>query len=93
MGVLFFAGFGSLWLCTGLSAMHRLNFLSVVGAVAVLALLIFPAIRLLRRAPETNQPGTNVEQQLEMKRVFSRLNIIQWKAIVAAVILLNVFQQ
>ncbi len=33
-GVLFFAGFGTLWLCTGLAAMHRLNY--VTGTLLVL---------------------------------------------------------
>src|SRR5258708_5526453 len=89
-GVLFFAGFGSLWLCTGLSAMHRLNILSGVAAGAILAMLVIRAIRLLHRAPQT---GLDDARQIEMKRAFGRVNTIQWIAIVAAVVLLNVSQQ
>jgi len=89
-GVLFFAGFGSLWLCTGLSAMHRLNILSGVAAGAILAILVIPAMHLLQDAPQTRVDNA---RQIEMKRVFGRVNTIQWIAIVAAIVLLNMFQQ
>jgi hypothetical protein len=89
-GVLFFAGFGSLWLCIGLSAMHRLNILGAMAAGAILATLVLPAIRLLRGAPQTRLDDA---RQIEMKRIFGRVNTIQWIAILAAVVLLNVFQQ
>jgi hypothetical protein len=49
-GALFFIGFGSLWLSTGLSALHRLNSVSA-GGVAIIALaLVIPPVRLLRRS-------------------------------------------
>jgi len=43
-GVLFFAGFGTLWLCTGLSSMHRLNVATGAVAAAMLAGLVIPAV-------------------------------------------------
>jgi hypothetical protein len=76
-GVLFFAGFGSLWLCTGLYAMHRLTVISGVSVAAILLLLLVPAILLLRRAAKATPAGVDPEQQERTKRVFNRVNRIQ----------------
>ena len=91
-GALFFIGFGSLWLSTGLSALHRLNSVSA-GGVAIIALaLAMPAVRLLRRAGKASQLATSVAEQAKVKRVFRIVNIIQWSGVVAAAILLTIFQ-
>ena len=90
-GVLFFAAFGSLWLCTGLSAMHRLNVLSGAAVAVLLLLLILPATRLLRQAPKA--AAADVEDEARIKRTFNRVNSIQWIAILAGVILLNLFEK
>lgn len=47
-GSIFFAGFGTLWLCIGLAAMHRLNLVSGIVAAVVLPVLVIPAVRVLR---------------------------------------------
>jgi hypothetical protein len=91
IGVLFFAAFGCLWLCTGLAAMHRLNVVTGAGVVLVLVLLIVPTMRLLRRAPTAVQAGDGEEARI--KRAFSRVNGIQWIAIFGAVVVLNIFQK
>jgi hypothetical protein len=93
VGVLFFAAFGCLWLCTGLAAMHRLNVLSGAGVALVLLLLIVPATRLLRQATKAVPAGADVEQEARIKRIFGRVNSVQWIAILGAVVLLNLFQK
>ena len=91
IGVLFFAAFGSLWLCTGLAAMHRLNIVTGAGVVLVLVLLIVPASRLLRQVPQS--AGIDLEQEARIKRTFNRVNSVQWIAILVGVVLLNLFQK
>jgi hypothetical protein len=89
-GVLFFAGFGSLWLYNGISAMHRLNSISLTAIVAICAALAIPAAMLLRsmsKAPHT--AGTGSLESPEVKRAFFRVNMIQWAAIMGAVVLFN----
>jgi hypothetical protein len=93
-GVLFFAGFGALWLCAGLSAMHRLNAATFVFAVAApLVSLVIPALMLLRRVPSTPPEAQDEERSRQYKRTFGRVNGIQWTAIILAVVLLNIFHQ
>jgi hypothetical protein len=90
-GALFFIGFGSLWLSTGLSALHRLNSFSAVGVAIVAAALVVPAVRLLRRAGRLSQANAGSAEKAKAWRVFRVVNIIQWTGVVAAVILLNIF--
>lgn len=92
IGTLFFAGFGSLWLGTGLAAAHRLNIMSGAGVVIVFALLVIPAVRLLGRVAKASKTGINAEQERQVKRTFTLVNTIQWIAITAVVILLSVFR-
>ncbi len=89
-GVLFFAGFGSLWLCTGLYALHRLDL--VTGApIAVVGLsLVIPALHLLRVAGQNSGANSDTQEQSQLKRTFNRINAIQWIALVAAIIILNI---
>jgi hypothetical protein len=89
-GVLFFAGFGSLWLYNGLSAMHALNFITATAIVAVLAALVVPAVLLLRSA--AGAEGATPESA-EMKRAFHRVNAMQWIAILASVVLFSLLQR
>ena len=90
-GALFFIGFGSLWLSTGLSALHWLNSFSAGGVAIVAAALVIPAVRLLRRAGKLSQANVGSGDKARAWRVFRVVNIIQWTAILAAVILLNIF--
>jgi len=91
-GALFFIGFGSLWLSTGLSASHWLNSFSAGGVAIVAAALAIPAVRLLRRAGKLSQVNAGSAEKAKAWRVFRVVNIIQWTGIVAAVILLGVFR-
>jgi hypothetical protein len=93
-GVLFFAGFGSIWMCNGLAAMHRLNSISLAAIVAIAAALVIPALRLLAvAAKNAAESKADPAEETEMRRMFWRVNIIQWAAIIAAVVLLNLIQK
>ncbi len=92
-GVLFFAGFGTLWLCTGLAAMHRLNLGTGALAVVILAALVIPAMWVLKRASGLPRQTVDAEVEGQIRRTFNRANTAQWIAIPAAVILLNVVHQ
>ncbi len=93
-GVLFFAGFGSIWMCNGLAAMHRLNPISLGAVLAIAAALVIPAVRLLAvAAKNAPKPECHCPEQLETQRVFWRVNGMQWGAIAAAVALLNLIHK
>jgi hypothetical protein len=93
-GVLFFAGFGAIWMRNGLAAMHRLNSISLAAIAVIAASLIIPAVRLLVvAARNASQAGADSPEQLQMRQLFWRVNTIQWAAIVAAVILLNLIHK
>src|SRR5271165_2191571 len=87
-GVLFFAGFGSLWLYNGMSAIHRLNPISIAAIGVIFAALSVPAALLLRSMSKATH-GAGSLDSTEVKRTFSRVNIMQWAAIVAAIVLFN----
>ena len=89
-GVLFFIGFGSLWLCTGLAALNQLNLWTGLLAAAICAALAIPAILLLLR-PEAKQPIT--EDRQRVGRIFAIVNTVQWLGIVLGLILLNIFHR
>jgi hypothetical protein len=96
-GVLFFAGFGAIWMINGLAAMHRLNPISLAAIAMIAAALAIPAIRLLRIAASSasrNPPApAEIECQAEIKRAFWRVNTAQWIAILAAIVVLNLAQK
>ena len=93
MGVLFFAGFGTLWFCTGLAAMHRLNVATGAVAVVILAVLLIPAFWVLKRASGLPKQIADPEVEAQISRTFNRANIAQWIAIPVAVVLLNMVHQ
>ncbi len=89
-GVLFFASFGSLWLYNGISAMHRLNPISMAAIGVIFAALFVPAAVLLRSVSKAEHAaGDRSAESPEMKRSFFRVNLMQWMAIIAAVVLFN----
>jgi hypothetical protein len=89
-GVLFFASFGSLWLYNGISAMHRLNGISMAAIVVIFAALFIPAVLLLKSMSKTAHViGADSRESPEVKRTFARVNVMQWAAIVAAIVLFN----
>jgi hypothetical protein len=87
-GVLFFAGFGSVWLYNGLSAMHRLNPISIAAIVVIFAALFVPAALLLRSVSKAAHEAGSLDSP-EVKRTFFRVNMMQWAAIIAAIVLFN----
>jgi hypothetical protein len=89
-GVLFFAGFGSLWLYNGISAMHRLNPISLAAIGVIFAALFVPAVLLLRSMSKAaHADGAGSLDSPEVKRAFLRVNIMQWAAIITAVVLFS----
>jgi hypothetical protein len=92
-GVLFFAGFGTLWLCTGLSSMHRLNVATAAAAAAILAALVIPAVGVLKGASRAPRGNADPELEARISRTFNRVNTIQWIAIPVAIVLLNIFHR
>ena len=92
-GVLFFAGFGTLWFCTGLAAMHRLNVGTGAVAAAMLAALVGPALWVLKRASGLPKQTADPEIEAQISRTFNRANVAQWIAIPVAVVLLNMVHQ
>ena len=92
-GVLFFAGFGTLWFCTGMAAMHRFNLGTGVVAAVILAALLIPALWVLKRASALPKQSPDPEVEAQISRTFNRANTAQWIAIPVAVVLLNVVHQ
>jgi hypothetical protein len=92
-GVLFFSGFGTLWLFTGLSAMHRLTRTNIALVVVLFALLLFAALSLLKRASKFPRSAQDVAHDAQISRTFRRVNTIQWIAIAAVLVLVNIFHQ
>ncbi len=87
-GVLFFAGFGSIWLYTGLSAMHQQGVVPAAAVAGVATALVLPALSLLRR---TRGESREDEEARRVKRAFLRVNLAQWVGAALAVVLLNLF--
>ena len=92
-GVLFFAGFGTLWFCTGLAAMHRLNLGTGAVAAIILAGLVVSALRVLKRSSALPKQTVDPEVEAQISRTFNRANTAQWIAIPVAVVLLNIVHQ
>jgi hypothetical protein len=89
-GVLFFAGFGSLWLYSGISAMHRLNPLTVAAILTIGAALAVPAVMLMKSSSKAaHVAGTGSLDSPEIKRTFFRMNLMQYAAIFSAIVLFN----
>lgn len=92
-GVLFFTGFGALWLCIGLGALGRLNLLNGIAVFIILAALAIPAIGLLRQARKLPGETPDAERDRRIGRTFGWVNTIQGIAIFAAVVFFIVFKQ
>jgi hypothetical protein len=92
-GVLFFAGFGSLWLYHGVSAMHALNFVTSAAVGTIFAALAVPAAMLLKSTSKARQAKATSRESMELRRALLRVNAMQWAAIVAAVVLFNILHK
>jgi hypothetical protein len=93
IGVLFFAGFGSIWLFDGLAAMHRIDGIGIAAILTIAAALIVPALRLLQTASKAAPAVPDLPDAIARKREFYRVNTIQWIAIAAAVVFFNLLHR
>jgi len=73
----YFAGFGTLWLWMGLAAMYRLNLVSGIVAAVVLALLVIPAVRVLRATSGAVQGDPEPEARMSRKRASHEFELLQ----------------
>jgi len=73
-GALFFAGFGALWIALALFALERLNAATVTGLLVGLAILVLPALSLLRAAKR----WPRLPDDPAIGRAFNRVNAAQW---------------
>ncbi len=96
-GVMFFAGFGSLWMLLGLAAMHRLNWLTGTLILAVLLTLVLPALCLRRQANARRGAGSatedDVARERRVRRAFNRINAAQYVAIPFVILCMNLLRR
>jgi hypothetical protein len=88
-GCLFFIGFGTIWMCTGLAAAKHgsAGAYGAVGAVAV-CLLALVAL-LLRKAHDLPTAPLDSDFERRSRLMFRAVNIIQWVSIATAVVILS----
>ena len=92
-GVMFFAGFGSLWLLIGLAALHQLNYVTGALIAAFGLALLLPAICLHRRA-EKHQPAAQDQAEAQqVRRAFLRINGAQYVAIPLVILAMNLLHR
>jgi hypothetical protein len=92
MGALFFSGFGALWLGIGLAAIHRLSIPAVIVLVLLLAALATAALKLLHVASQVS-PDLVPNETARIRRVFNRVNTVQWVAVGTVILILNFLQR
>jgi hypothetical protein len=83
-GVLFFAGFGMLWLLLGLYAKERMTVVNVATVLVGFAALGSAAAGLLGKAKSLPRAPENKK----IGRVFGIVNAVQWGAVAVVVFLL-----
>jgi hypothetical protein len=89
-GVLFFVGFGSLWMYNGISAMHQTTPISLAAIATIFAALALPAVKLMQSASRAaSERGVSQTSSSKTKIAFLRVNAVQWAAIFAAGALFN----
>jgi len=77
IGVIFFSGFGALWLIMGLYIRQSFSGAGIGGVALGLTILLSMAFALMRQANRFPR----VEDDPARSRTFNRVNIIQWVAI------------
>lgn len=88
-GVMFLAFFGSLWLILGLQGVPGVSW-RMPAVIAAAGIGIFLAgLRLSFREAEAHS-SLSESEQARRRRVFRTVNALQWSAIVALIVLLNV---
>src|SRR5215469_190597 len=89
IGVLVISVFGALWFLLGLAASQRLS--AETGALlagGTLALVLL-ALGLSRRAAALPRPEADPERAREVRRVFGRVNAVQWVSIIVTAVVLS----
>ena len=89
IGTLFFTGFGTLWIVTGLQAMHRLTVPALAPVILLSLSLALSALALMRRAGLLPAIEEDPAESARVRRVFNAVNIIQWVSVATAVVVLN----
>lgn len=85
IGSIFFTLFGTIWMFLGLFASLRLSGVLITVCCGIPAALLYAAMTLFRTA----RRFPCAAEDPAMKRGFYRVNLVQWIAIVAAVLLCN----
>jgi hypothetical protein len=85
IGSIFFTLFGTIWIFLGLFAGQRLNGVLITVCCLIPAALLYAAMTLFRSA----QRFPLVPEDPAMKRGFNRVNLAQWIAVIAAVLVCN----
>lgn len=88
-GCLFFIGFGSAWIFSGLAATHHMTRVLAVVAGVVCAALLVATLLLLRRAKDLPAASLDSEDAQRATRMFRAVNIIQWVSIGTAIVILQ----
>jgi hypothetical protein len=85
IGVIFFAGFGAIWLSLSLYALELLHATTLSGVLLGMAVLVLAALYLLREAKR----WPRVPDDPVLSRAFNRVNVAQWIAIAVVVFALS----
>lgn len=92
-GSFFFTGFGSWWLWNGWSDGGPWLVTRVVLTASIAIALLLTGLLLLRRADRMPSAPPDTLKRKRMYRVFGIVNLVQWLAVFAAGILLNVLHR
>jgi hypothetical protein len=88
-GCLFFIGFGTVWMCTGLAAAKH-GSAGTYGAAGLVAVCLLAMVALLfRRAHYLPMAAADSDFERRSRLMFRAVNIIQWVSIATAVAILN----
>jgi hypothetical protein len=88
-GALFFVGFGSVWIATGLAQMHHASAVVLVPLALISILLLIAVSQAMRRSRSLPAAELSAEEQVRTDRMFTAVNIIQWVSIATAVAVLG----
>ncbi len=86
---LFFAGFGAVWVVTGLGQTHRASLMAMLCLCATTVLLLWATTHLMRRSRDLPPAYVSRERQVRMQRMFTSVNIILWVSVATAVAILG----
>ena len=88
-GTFFLTGFGTLWLLNGVPNGKLPQTVFGIALAGVAASLLAAGFLILQRARRLPNAPLDQAKRTRMKRVFRTVNLVQWLAIFAAILLLN----